>query len=385
MFNIMRRYESFYRRGSAMPVAAIGGGMAIPMEVNRAEGRRDGARHGRDRRDTKCYACGKMGHIARECKSAAISPGKQYHGRGRRHQVRGVDEDNEGDDVGYDSGITQYKGPVKHVDYQAKPMVHDAGVVILERPRGASTRHLRWSGSVVTSKGTQRAAKILIDSGATGNMVSRQFASGLLRKATGHQKTVFRFANGTYYESDQFCPNVQLQIQEYRTKVDLLICELNDGIDVILGMAWLNKENPDINWSTGTVTLPDAERATTVAPTATTARMRNQENAAMDEGDTPVGGNETKGNREDGVAGSRIEMLSGSRMRRLLRKQDVMSVVLFASQAEEGVYLVNDGTPSAVEQGAPGLNDGTPQVVREVVLQFTDLFRKPMSLPPSGA
>ena len=51
--------------------------------------------------------------------------------------------------------------------------------------------------------------------------------------------------------------NVPIVTSGYMMKINLRVSNLLHGVDIILGMTWLNEVDPLIRWSTGIVFIPD--------------------------------------------------------------------------------------------------------------------------------
>src|SRR4051812_44488293 len=103
----------------------------------------------------------------------------------------------------------------------------------------------------------KHSAKVLIDSGSSGNFVREKFANfsklPLQMKNTPYQ---VKLADKTTLDVKQSAPHVKLQIQDHRDTIDLDVLPL-EGNDVILGKPWLRKHNPHIDWRQNKITFPD--------------------------------------------------------------------------------------------------------------------------------
>lgn len=427
LYRIMHRYQKMYcptastatHRGIATSAATPHTiGTATPMEVNQATAAR-GPRQ--DKRTMECDYCHKLGHFKRECRKKKRDEMRQRDGGRRNEQERGErrgrsDRERDGhrrheharNTTAVDSGssdesassdehhthhsFSRHTHPVneprfysesqgsKHthraLTHHARKEEHkdnvvDADVVVLDPlPGDEYKRQMMWEGSVVTSRGEEKGVRVLIDSGATRNMISERTARALLRVSTGRAKTTFRFADGGLFTSDKYCPKVQLRIKGYTTTLDLLVCRLHSS-DVILGMEWLHKENPAIDWTKGTITLQTTESGvmTSDATTTSTTQPRGKNDNESDD-DGPV----------------QVEYVTASAMRRTLKKPGSVdkAAVIFVNTVEEGVNEV--GTLSNAQDkkgGLPGVNDETPHEVKNVINEYYDLFAPPTGLPPS--
>ena len=95
----------------------------------------------------------------------------------------------------------------------------------------------------------------LVDSGASGNYISRQLydtlSTGRRHKQQPYQLAI---ANG---QTELVCHKTQLMeivTGHYAERIHLDIVKLATQ-DIYLGMPWLKKHNPVVNWRTGVLTF----------------------------------------------------------------------------------------------------------------------------------
>lgn len=96
----------------------------------------------------------------------------------------------------------------------------------------------------------------LVDSGAQGNYMATRTAKRL--RITGHRKeepyplvlATGAATNGVTMETGE----IRMDIGEHEENIDFDIAPLGTH-EVILGMSWIRKHNPTINWETGQITL----------------------------------------------------------------------------------------------------------------------------------
>ena len=115
----------------------------------------------------------------------------------------------------------------------------------------------------MTFRGTLNHApvKILIDSGAMGNFVSKQ-AADRFSFALSHVSNIpVVFANGATGTCNKAALAAYLRFQEHEEKIDLRVVSLPHH-DIILGQPWLEKWNPDIDWKSHQITFTSAKRET---------------------------------------------------------------------------------------------------------------------------
>src|SRR5215203_2057794 len=108
-----------------------------------------------------------------------------------------------------------------------------------------------FSRNPLTFKGTLNHApvRILIDSGAMGNFVSKQ-AADRFSFALHHVSNIpIVFANGATGICNKAASAAYLCFENHEEHIDLQVVSLPHH-DVILGKPWLEKWNPSINWQT---------------------------------------------------------------------------------------------------------------------------------------
>ena len=65
-----------------------------------------------------------------------------------------------------------------------------------------------------------------------------------------HENSVLELADGKKILSQGKAPGVLVSVSGDTGKYDLTVCLLLKDVDVILGMTWLPKANPLIDWGT---------------------------------------------------------------------------------------------------------------------------------------
>lgn len=110
--------------------------------------------------------------------------------------------------------------------------------------------------------------KILIDSGAMRDFASSKLVKkfGLATSTLEHPLRV-RLANGLVQATDRYLDNAILDIAEQHcVSRNFVITDIQD-YDIILGKPWLTDINPDIDWTTNTITSPFHLQATSTLET----------------------------------------------------------------------------------------------------------------------
>lgn len=239
------------------------------------------------------------------------------------------------------------------------------GMVIDPDPSNEKYGNMTYMGTIVGRGGERRRVKVLVDTGASRNMISTRLTGVTTCVPTGQQKTRFRFANGTLFVSDKRCPQVELHIQRYSAKIDLLVCELQN-VDIILGREWLGDNNVQIDTRTGTITLEGE-------PT------------------DPIDEVEADGEADGATGAARpvdVQVVSAGQLKRLLRRggdERVVATAIIALREglEDSEADINAVGADSITEGPPGVDSETPAAVAQVVGGFRDLFTKPDGLPPA--
>jgi predicted aspartyl protease len=116
-------------------------------------------------------------------------------------------------------------------------------------PNPYSSRLIRFQVKV-----NGREAEVLIDSGSSSNFISAEYVNQhrmRVRKLELPQQVTL--ADGSEYMVERAVMNAEVLWDGWKGRVTFLVLPLS-GNDLILGMAWLAKHNPQINWKTGMLT-----------------------------------------------------------------------------------------------------------------------------------
>jgi hypothetical protein len=119
-----------------------------------------------------------------------------------------------------------------------------------------------------------RRAVCLIDSGASGNFVSLD----LIRRArlpvtVHHRRRTITLADGSRQSSRLCAKQLQLRLGTHCETIDLTVMPIHHhDFDLVLGMPWLTRVNPQIDWAQRTLTI--AAEPVTGQP-STTLRLIN--------------------------------------------------------------------------------------------------------------
>jgi gag-polyprotein putative aspartyl protease len=145
------------------------------------------------------------------------------------------------------SWIPQPRGMVKHENLTIKENR------VRESKRNEAIEHLRGTdGShlFVMTKIMGQDARILIDTGATANYVDRRFA----KRANIEMKKLpqARLLRGLVGEAGKLeeMINANIKIGDCETNFEAYVTEF-PSYDAVLGLPWIRKHNPVIDWQTG--------------------------------------------------------------------------------------------------------------------------------------
>lgn len=130
----------------------------------------------------------------------------------------------------------------------------------------SSSSHFRVS---VLLKGRQRSTRTaaMIDSGATALFISRRFVTkNQVFLHPLHSSIPLFNIDGTHNAAGSITHYARLQLSmgDYVERLEFLVTDLGPE-DVVLGLPWLRKVNPDIDWEKGTMELGEEEREATGA------------------------------------------------------------------------------------------------------------------------
>ena len=119
----------------------------------------------------------------------------------------------------------------------------------------ANENSIMCPAKLETEKSAMIDMKLMIDCGIEGDFINQTYAMlmGIKKMALAKpimvkniDGTINRMGTITHYV------NVTLEISERKWNKQLYVTKLGKQ-RIILGIPWLKRENPDINWQTGTI------------------------------------------------------------------------------------------------------------------------------------
>jgi hypothetical protein len=106
-------------------------------------------------------------------------------------------------------------------------------------------------------------AKALLDTGAQKDFINKRFTDKSNKITIKTSNSYVRMANGDKHDASHVAQNINIDIHGFYTTASPTVTALRH-FDLILGMPWLTRWNPHINFRTkdASVTLPDGRICT---------------------------------------------------------------------------------------------------------------------------
>jgi hypothetical protein len=185
-----------------------------------------------------------------------------------------------------------------------------------------------------------QSAVVLIDSGATTCFISTQFAQkhSLSLTPLTQSSVSVTLATGIKASVSHSTDNIPIQLQSYKDKSYFMVIPLG-GCDVVFGMDWLRRINPQIDWRKRTLTFTHQNESHSLSPIpATKSRTKHS-----------------------------CQLISARGMGNILRKKEVERVIL-AIAHNDSIENKSDDKSQA----------------KELLAEYRDVFpdKLPDKLPP---
>ncbi|KAH9109284.1 hypothetical protein LEN26_014038, partial [Aphanomyces euteiches] len=127
---------------------------------------------------------------------------------------------------------------------------------------GQSSRMLSFE---IFIAGFSRPLMVLIDCGASENYARRETivsSKAMLNRAASdqasHAKVRVKLANGQVIVTDRVLITLPTKIGPFDSEETFFVIDLDDRWDLILGMRWLEKHKPTIDWCSKTLSAPSS-------------------------------------------------------------------------------------------------------------------------------
>ena len=263
---------------------------------------------------------------------------------------------------------------------------------------------LRFEGKVNGKEGW-----VMLDSGSSSNFISAAFVKkhGLKTQALTAEQTV-ALADGSEHRVTRAVMGASLRWSAgWSGRVTLLVLPLGAN-DVILGMSWLKKYNPRVDWTTGTVVVSPAHPAKAVSGgvlVESTVDKKERQNShtlsalavAKDEGDLlPATEDCGAGEEKQQHARSVLCLLTAKQWRRELREGSEGGVI-FVQKGEKPEQKTRQGSKGKSKLKGGGLSLASVEVggqskllqekISELLKKWKSVFpdELPVGLPPERA
>ncbi|KAE9187523.1 hypothetical protein PF004_g22766 [Phytophthora fragariae] len=210
--------------------------------------------------------------------------------------------------------------------------------------------------------GAERPLRALLDSGATNNFIRDDCLALLpphVRVREGPGEIVVKLTDGKPHRASRRAVSLAYAFDDFSTNDDFLVIELNYAFDCILGMPWLARYQPEIDWLARSVRRRVGYDVSEVFTHLLVAPSRHV--AVVDRTSTTLPPHrESDGPRCVECAASVIGPVSNppSRAREGLKRNTVEQRLPYEN------YAVEQGLPhvmNAVEQGLPHVKNAVEQ------------------------
>lgn len=161
--------------------------------------------------------------------------------------------------------------------------------------------------------------KILLDCGATGNFMSQDYVDKIkVETKTRKNKMTVKFADGNHQDVSRHTEALSFKIKDFTDKERFNIVDLKN-YDMILGLPWLVRHNPDIDWAKRCMTMRRSSAYKTLWPEDMLKNKKDFTGKCAKE--------------EEEL--HEIEMISALQMKRQIRKQNAAFLLLIRPKEED--------------------------------------------------
>jgi len=207
-----------------------------------------------------CFKCRKVGHFASSCPTRPGQPRRQVtlnvindNGKSVSFEIP-TEPDSEVNVDNLNNRVSQELNHLKAMETTNKP-AHENEAYFMYLGQ------ISYDDTLLTFYGIFNgvSVSILIDCGSSDDFVSENILPllNILTDLVPERKLIY--ANGSSYICNRKTKQARIKIGDYYEDIVLNVANL-PHYDIILGLPWLRKINPSINWRTGTVSFQFGNR-----------------------------------------------------------------------------------------------------------------------------
>ncbi|KAF1322236.1 reverse transcriptase, partial [Globisporangium splendens] len=187
-------------------------------------------------------------------------------------------------DAGRSTG--EYASGVIVVHETQAPSVHDARCWITTTAEEPRDRLIQLE---ITVEGFTTPLQALLDTGASNNFVrshvTRELAKVISEESrSSESKITVRLATGATVTTETHVTRLRVTHGGRQMEGEFIWLDLDDKFDVILGMPWLKKYQPIIDWNQQSISYPAMKRNKANRPSARNALSVNEHDASVCDG-----------------------------------------------------------------------------------------------------
>ncbi|KAF1321799.1 reverse transcriptase, partial [Globisporangium splendens] len=232
---------------------------------------------------------------------ASAAPKRPVDKRKLRGAARSSRPRNTSDDF-FASNAQRIKKRQPPVDAGRSTGEYASGVIVVHETQAPSVHDTRcWTTTTteeprdrliqleITVEGFTTPLRALLDTGASNNFVRSHVARALARvisdeSRSSESKITVRLATGATVTTEKHVTRLRVTHDGHQMEGDFIWLDLDDKFDVILGMPWLKKYQPIIDWNRQSISYPAMKRNKASRPSARNALSVNEHDARVCDG-----------------------------------------------------------------------------------------------------